>query len=68
MAGRWRVSKTLPYIAGARSSGPKSGVANDLAAVEPKPLLLQVEFKGIRKRLTMPLALPGEDFQLEDEQ
>jgi hypothetical protein len=39
-----------------------------LAAVEANPLLLQVEFEGIRKRLTMPPALPGEDFQLEDEQ
>ena len=42
--------------------------ANELAAVEVKPLLLQVEFQAIRKRLTVPPALPGEEFQFEDEQ
>lgn len=42
--------------------------ANDLAAVQVKPMLLQVEFEAIRKRLTMPPALAGDDFQLEDEQ
>jgi arylsulfatase A-like enzyme len=42
--------------------------ANELATVEAKPILLQIEFGEIRKRLTMPPALPGEDFQLEDEQ
>jgi arylsulfatase A-like enzyme len=42
--------------------------ANELAAAGAKPLLLQVEFQAIRKRLTMPPALPGKDFQFEDEQ
>ena len=42
--------------------------ANQLAAVEAKPLLLEIEFQAIRKRLTMPPALPGEEFQLQDEQ
>ena len=41
--------------------------ANDLAAVQVKPILLQMEFQGFRQRLGMPPALPGEDFQLEDE-
>lgn len=42
--------------------------ANQLATIEAKPLLLQIEFGEIRKRLTMPPALPGEEFQLDDEQ
>jgi arylsulfatase A-like enzyme len=42
--------------------------ANELAAAGAKPLLLQVEFQAIRMRLAMPPALPGEEFQLEDEQ
>ena len=42
--------------------------ANELAAVQVKPLLLQIEFQDFRKKLAMPPALPGEDFQLEDEQ
>jgi len=47
--------------------------ANELAATQVKPLLLQVEFQAIRKQLSiyylsMPPALPGEELQLEDEQ
>jgi len=42
--------------------------ANELAAAAVKPLLLQIEFQDFRKRLAMPPALPGEEFQLEDEQ
>lgn len=42
--------------------------ANELAAVQAKSLLLQTEFLEIRKRLAMPPALPGEDFQLDEEQ
>lgn len=41
--------------------------ANELAAVQVKPILLQLEFQGFRQRLGMPPALPGEDFQMEDE-
>ena len=41
--------------------------ADELAAVQVKPLLLQTEFQEFRKRLAVPPALPGEDFQLEDE-
>jgi arylsulfatase A-like enzyme len=41
--------------------------ANELAAVQVKPILLQQEFEGFRQRLGMPPALPGEDFQMEDE-
>lgn len=42
--------------------------ANELAAQQVKPLLLHEEFGAMRKRLSMPPALPGEEFQLEDEQ
>ncbi len=48
--------------------------ANELAKVEAKPLLLQIEFQEFRKQLSRPPALPpspqppGEEFQLEDEQ
>ncbi len=42
--------------------------ANELAKVQAQPLLLQLEFQGFRKRLSMPPALPGEEFQMEDEQ
>jgi arylsulfatase A-like enzyme len=41
--------------------------ANELAATMAKPMLLEAEFKGILQRLHMPPALPGEDFQLEEE-
>jgi len=39
--------------------------ANELAKVQAQPLLLQLEFQGFRKRLSMPPALPGEEFQME---
>jgi arylsulfatase A-like enzyme len=42
--------------------------ANELAATMAKPMLLETEFKGILERLHMPPALPGEEFQLDDEQ
>jgi arylsulfatase A-like enzyme len=41
---------------------------NDLAGTMAKPLFLQTEFVEIRKRLAMPPALPGEEFQFDDEQ
>jgi hypothetical protein len=41
--------------------------ANELAAIQVKPIRLQIEFQGFRQRLGMPPALPGEDFQMEDE-
>jgi len=41
--------------------------ANELAAVQAKPILLQLVFGDFRKGLAMPPALPGEEFQLEDE-
>jgi len=41
--------------------------SNELAAAQVKPILLQVEFQGIRKRVSLPPALPGEEFQLADE-
>jgi len=41
--------------------------ANELAAVQVKPLLLQTEFLEIRKRLGQPPSLPGEDFQFDNE-
>jgi len=42
--------------------------ANELAAAQAKPLLLQVVFRDFREGLHMPPALPGEEVQLEDEQ
>lgn len=42
--------------------------ANELAATMAKPLLLQAEFGAMRQRLAMPPALPGEDFELDEEQ
>jgi arylsulfatase A-like enzyme len=41
--------------------------ANELAATMAKPMLLEAEFKGILQGLHMPPALPGEEFQIEDE-
>ncbi len=41
--------------------------ANELAKVQVKPLLLQNEFIEFRKRLAVPPALPGEEFQLDNE-
>ena len=40
---------------------------NDLAATMAKSLLLQTEFQEILKRLAVPPALPGEDFELDQE-
>jgi arylsulfatase A-like enzyme len=42
--------------------------ANELAAVMVKPLLLEAEFKALLNRLAMPPALPGEDFDFNEEQ
>lgn len=42
--------------------------ANDLAAVQVKPISVPVAFGDFRKGLAMQPALPGEDFQLENEQ
>ena len=42
--------------------------ANELAKIQAKPLLLQIEFNEFRKRLAVPPALPGEDYQLDFEQ
>ena len=42
--------------------------ANELAAVMAKPLLLQTEFGAMRTRLAMPPALPGEEFEFDEEQ
>jgi arylsulfatase A-like enzyme len=42
--------------------------ANELAAVEAKPILLQEIFQDFRKRLAMPPALPGAEYQLDFEQ
>ncbi len=40
--------------------------ANALAAVGAKPLILMTEFQAIRERLAMPPALPGHDFDLQE--
>ena len=42
--------------------------ANELASVMAKPMLLQAEFTAIRQRLAMPPALPGEEFEFDEEQ
>lgn len=42
--------------------------ANELASVMAKPMLLQAEFTAIRRRLAMPPALPGEEFEFDEEQ
>ncbi|MBL8886572.1 MAG: sulfatase-like hydrolase/transferase [Phycisphaerales bacterium] len=41
--------------------------ANELAATMAKPMILQVEFDAMRKRLALPPALPGEEFELATE-
>ncbi|MCE0523874.1 MAG: sulfatase-like hydrolase/transferase [Methylacidiphilales bacterium] len=41
--------------------------ANELAAAGVQPLLLEAVFKSFKQSLHMPPALPGEDFQLDDE-
>jgi arylsulfatase A-like enzyme len=42
--------------------------ANELAAVEAKPIFLETEFKAMLKRLAIPPALPGEEFEFNEEQ
>jgi hypothetical protein len=42
--------------------------ANELAAEQVKPLLLEAEFKMILQRLAMPPALPGEEMEFNEEQ
>jgi arylsulfatase A-like enzyme len=41
---------------------------NELAGTMAKPMVLQVEFDAMRKRLAMPPSLPGDDYQFEFEQ
>ena len=41
--------------------------ANELAAEGTKPLLLQAVFKNVQESLHTPPALPGEDYQLNEE-
>jgi arylsulfatase A-like enzyme len=41
--------------------------ANELATAGVKPLLLEAVFKSFKQSLHMPPALPGEDYQFEDE-
>jgi arylsulfatase A-like enzyme len=41
--------------------------ANELASQAVKPLLLQEEFKAMRERLHLPPALPGEDYQFNND-
>jgi arylsulfatase A-like enzyme len=42
--------------------------ANELAAIMVKPLLLEAEINSMMKRLAMPPALPGEEFEFNEEQ
>ncbi len=42
--------------------------ANELAAIMVKPLLLEAEFKAVLKRLSLPPALPDEEFEFNEEQ
>lgn len=42
--------------------------ANELAATAAKPLLLETEFQAMLKRLRAPAALPGEEFEFNEEQ
>jgi arylsulfatase A-like enzyme len=41
---------------------------NELAATAAKPTILVIEFGEMRKRLTMPPALPGEELEFDQEQ
>ncbi len=41
--------------------------ANELAAAGVKPLLLEAVFKSFKQSLHMPPALPGEEYQIQDE-
>jgi hypothetical protein len=42
--------------------------ANDLAAAGVKSQLLEIEIKSVLQRLAMPLALPGEELEFNEEQ
>jgi arylsulfatase A-like enzyme len=42
--------------------------ANELAAEQVKPLLLETEFKMVLQRLVLPPALPGEEMEFNEEQ
>jgi arylsulfatase A-like enzyme len=42
--------------------------ANELATASPKPALLMIEFDAMRKRLSLPPALPGEEMEFDTEQ
>ena len=42
--------------------------ANELAGAQVKPLFLETEFKALLKRLAVPPALPGEEFEFNEEQ
>jgi len=42
--------------------------ANELAATMAKPLFLETEFQAMRKRLALPPALPGDEFEFDQEQ
>jgi hypothetical protein len=41
--------------------------ANELAASMAKPMLMEAEFKAVMQRLHMPPALPGEEFEFNEE-
>jgi len=41
--------------------------ANELAATMAKPMLMEAEFKAVMQRLHMPPALPGEEFEFNEE-
>jgi arylsulfatase A-like enzyme len=41
--------------------------ANELAGTMAKPMLMEAEFKAIMERLHMPPALPGEEFEFNEE-
>ncbi len=41
--------------------------ANELAAAMAKPMLMEAEFKAIMQRLHLPPALPGEEFEFNEE-
>jgi arylsulfatase A-like enzyme len=41
--------------------------ANELARIQVKPFVLQVEFGEIQKRMKSPPSLPGEDYQFDND-
>jgi len=41
--------------------------ANDLAAQAAKPLFLVTEFQEVMKRIAVPAALPGEEFEFNED-